>query len=489
MRTRTFLLSSLSLALFAACSPTPTPTLSVTPESISATAGDTATALEAKVENSSATVNWKLTGDGTLSATQGVKVSYTPPATLNSSAAAFITASLSDGTLNKIITVSLKPKATLEIQAPSQPIVFNTAGVVFNAKLTGSTETILWSLEPATGAGSIDPKQGVTTQYTPPLSSTANQEVTLKAKAGALEQSVKFTVLLPTLTVSPADFTTLNAGLKQTFSVSTNNRDSVSPTVWTLEGVGKLNSADAKTVTGSSVEYSAPDPATVTLEQTVKLSAKLGSVTKTLEFKVKPTLKLLTITADKTELIAGEAPITIKLLRTLLAPGASVTFSVDPASKGGSISVIDANTYSYTPPAPADVAAPLTVTLSFTVDGLTKTVVLNIKPKPVLVVTPSSTTITAGSATPITLTAARTNLDAAKVIVYTVTSTTPPLATTGGITGNTVISVAPGNTATYTPPSSVTADTTVVITASTGTTPNDATTTVTLTVKPKPVVP
>jgi len=374
--------------------------------------------------------------------------------------------------------VAIKPKATLEIQAPSQPIVFNTAGVVFNAKLTGSTETILWSLEPAAGAGSIDPKQGVTTQYTPPITGTANQEVTLKAKAGSLEQSVKFTVLLPTLTVTPA-VTTLDAGLKQVFTVATNNNDALSGVQWTLEGPGTL-----KTALGSSVEYSAPDPATVTLEQTVKLSAKLGSVTKTLEFKVKPTLKLLTVTADKTELIAGEPAINIKLLRTLLTPGSGVTFSIDPATKSGSISVIDANTYSYTPPAPADVTAPVTVTLSFTVDGITKTAVLNIKPKPVLVVTPSSTTITAGSATPITLTAARTNLDAAKVVVYTVTSTTPPLATTGGITGNTVVTTdALGNGAKYTPPSSVTADTTVVITATTGTTPSDATTTVTLTVK------
>jgi len=457
----------------------------VTPESISATAGDAGTVLEAKVENSSAEVNWKLSGDGTLSATKGAKVTYTPPATLNSSTTAVITASLSDTTFSKTIIVSLKPKATLEIQAPTQPIVFNTAGVVFNAKLTGSTDTILWSLEPATGAGSIDPKQGVTTQYTPPLSGTANQEVTLKARAGTLEQSVKFTVLLPTLTVSPANFSTLNAGLKQTFSVSTNNRDSVSPTMWTLEGVGSLKAP----TTGSSVEYSAPTPADVTTEQTVKLTSKLGSVTKTLEFKVKPTVKILTVTPDKTDLVAGEAPINIKLLRTLLTPGSGVTFSIDPATKSGSISVVDGDTYRYTPPAPADVTAPVTVTLSFTVDGITKTAVLNIKPKPVLVVTPSSTTITAGSATPITLTAARTDLDATKVIVYTVTSTTPPLATTGGITGNTVISVTPGNTATYTPPSSVTADTTVVITATTGTTPSDATTTVTLTVKPKPVVP
>lgn len=113
MQIRTLLLSSLSLALFVACSPDPappvaTPTLSVTPESIIATAGDAATVLEAKV-TSSAEVNWELVGDGTLSVNKGAKVSYTPPATFNNSSAV-ITASLGSTTLRKTINVTLKPK-------------------------------------------------------------------------------------------------------------------------------------------------------------------------------------------------------------------------------------------------------------------------------------------------------------------------------------------------------------------------------------------
>ena len=311
----------------------------------------------------------------------------------------------------------------------------------------------------------------------PPVSGVAEQTVTLKAKAGTLEKSVVFKVVLPTLTFAPA-ITTIDAGTKQVFTTAINNNDSLSGIQWVLEGVGSLKAP----TTGSSVEYSAPDPATVTAEQSAKLAAKLrDGVTSVLEFKVKPTQKLLTVTPDKTELIAGEGPITIKLLRTLLAADASVTFSVDPAVKGGSLGVVDANTYRYTPPAPADVTTPVTVTLSFNVDGITKTLVLTVKPKPVLVLSTPSTTLVAGSA-PIVITAGRTNLDSAKVITYTITSTTPALA--AGVTGNTVVgSVAPGNTATYTPPSSVTADTKVLITATTGTADADATATLELTIK------
>jgi hypothetical protein len=494
MHTRALILTTFSLTLFAACTPTPAPeaTLVLNPSGpLSLEAGSAVVPLEATVTGSTAEVNWKLAGAGTLSATKGATVSYTPPASagFNTPENVLITATLGDTALSKTLTIALKPKAipaTLNIIAPSQPIVFNSDKVfIFNAEKTGSTETVQWSLAGTGDLGSIDPTQGASISYTPPVSGTANKNVTLKAKLGTLEKTVTFDVLLPTPSISPA-ITTLNAGLEQVFTAGVNNRDNVAGTVWTLEGVGTLGlAADPVllTATGSSVKYIAPVGADVLTEQTVKLTAKLGNGVKVLEFKVKPTIKALTLTPAKTTLIAGEPAMNIAVARTIIAPNAAIVVAVDPATKGGSLGTVDANTYSYTPPVPADVptGTSKTVTLSFTAEGVTKTLALTIKPKPALTLaaTPSAS-VNAGTAA-LTLTATRADLDGAKPITYTVKSVTPALPTG---TGNTFTATAtPLTTVTYNVPSSVTADTTVVISATTGTAADDATAELTLTIK------
>jgi hypothetical protein len=482
--TRVLLATGISIALLSACSPTALPTLDITPAGpLSLETGGPAVDLTATVTNSSADVKWELTGSGKLSLEKGLKTSYTPPVNsgINPSAAVFIKATLGDTTVTKTLQISLKTPvapATLNIIAPSRAIVFNTEKVAFNAQVTGSTDTVEWSLVGTGDLGSIDPTQGMTTLYTPPLSGTANKSVILKAKLGTLEKTFPFDVLLPTLTLTPA-LASLDAGLEQIFTAAVNNRDSVAGTTWKLEGVGTLDKT-----TGSSVKYTAPDPATVLADQVVKLTSTLSGSSKVLVFNVKPTQKILTLTADKTTLIAGQAGIKIKLQRTLIADNAAVSFSVDPTVKGGSLAVVDANTYLYTPPVVADVptGTSTAVTLNFTVDGVSKSVILNIKPLPKLFLAASASSANAGTATPILLTATRVDLDSTKPITYTITSVTPALPVAA--TGNTLTpAAAPSNTANYAIPSSVTADTKVVITASTGTAPEDASTTLELTIK------
>ena len=75
-------------------------------------------------------------------------------------------------------------------------------------------------------------------------------------------------------------------------------------------------------------------------------------------------------------------------------------------------------------------------------------------------------------------------MNAAKPITYAIKAITPALV--AGVTGNTLVSGAtPFNTATYNVPSSVTAETTIVISATTGTA-IDASAQLILTIKPKP---
>jgi len=71
------------------------PTLAVTPSSSSATPGGGPVTLHAALIGSSATPTWTLAGPGTLSATSGTDVTYTPPATTlgDEAATATITAS------------------------------------------------------------------------------------------------------------------------------------------------------------------------------------------------------------------------------------------------------------------------------------------------------------------------------------------------------------------------------------------------------------
>ena len=79
-----------------------------------------------------------------------------------------------------------------------------TAGgtAAFTATLTGSTDTINWSLTPA-GVGSIAPTSGPNTTYTAPASVAGATSVTLTATAGSLTRSVTITVNPPaTITVS-----------------------------------------------------------------------------------------------------------------------------------------------------------------------------------------------------------------------------------------------------------------------------------------------
>jgi hypothetical protein len=92
-------------------------------------------------------------------------------------------------------------KLTVSPKAPA--VTAGGSGVTFTATLTGATDTINWTLDPATGAGTISATTGASTTYTPPASVASATSVTLTATAGSLTDSAVITLTPPAaITVS-----------------------------------------------------------------------------------------------------------------------------------------------------------------------------------------------------------------------------------------------------------------------------------------------
>ena len=91
-------------------SPSPSPTLAVTPTATTTTPDGAVITLSAVVTNSTATPTWSLNGAGTLSATTGNSITYTPPDSeiFDANATVTISASLT-GATTQMVSIALTP--------------------------------------------------------------------------------------------------------------------------------------------------------------------------------------------------------------------------------------------------------------------------------------------------------------------------------------------------------------------------------------------
>lgn len=87
----------------------PAPSISISPGSMAFVAGDPGGSFDAVVTGSTATVNWSLSGPGSLSSSTGSSVIYTPPATLSVLTTATLTATLSGTGLSATASISIAP--------------------------------------------------------------------------------------------------------------------------------------------------------------------------------------------------------------------------------------------------------------------------------------------------------------------------------------------------------------------------------------------
>ncbi len=98
------------LLLLAACGGT-APSLSVSPASVTVTAGDGPTSFSAALSGASGAISWSLNPSlGTLSSNSGPSVSYTPPATVASEQT--VTLSASAAGLTASATITVEPRTT-----------------------------------------------------------------------------------------------------------------------------------------------------------------------------------------------------------------------------------------------------------------------------------------------------------------------------------------------------------------------------------------
>ena len=85
-----------------------TPTLQLSPRNFDKVVGTGPTTITAAVTNSTAAVTWTLTGPGTLSATTGNQITYTPPASATSGTTATVKATLGTTGVSDTVTATLR---------------------------------------------------------------------------------------------------------------------------------------------------------------------------------------------------------------------------------------------------------------------------------------------------------------------------------------------------------------------------------------------
>ena len=102
------------VAVLTACPPAPVATLTVSPTTSTVVVGAAAVPFTATLTNATGTINWAINPSvGTLSATTGTTVSYTPPATIANSTNVTLTAS--SGTLTATAAITVNPPATIGV--------------------------------------------------------------------------------------------------------------------------------------------------------------------------------------------------------------------------------------------------------------------------------------------------------------------------------------------------------------------------------------
>ena len=111
MKRAIVILASTLLLLLAACGGSTTPSLTVSPTSVTVTAGDGPVSFSATLSGASGAISWNLSPNlGTLSSNSGPSVSYTPPATVASEQTVTLTASAAG--LNANATITIEPRKT-----------------------------------------------------------------------------------------------------------------------------------------------------------------------------------------------------------------------------------------------------------------------------------------------------------------------------------------------------------------------------------------
>ncbi len=381
---------------------------------------------------------------GTLVTNPDGTATFTPPASIDQETTVTVTATA--GTLHAQSTIIVTPWSQLSVAPASTELLEGADPLTLVATLKDSQAEIAWTLSPV--VGTLSAATGATVDYTPPTTVGEETLVLVRATAGGAVATAAILVQPkpavpadPELTVSPESLA-LEAGSDTAILIAT-LKNSTEPITWSLDpALGTLSAA-----TGVAVGYT--PPASVAAKTTVVVTATAGELTAKSTITVDVvtnTQPTLAVSPETDDTFSGGDP--VLLTAAVQNSTGTVLWSLSPTV--GTLSGTSGATVSYIPPATLDVET--TVTVYAMLDNNRKQAVITVHPAPALSIAPATATIT--TANPGLLLTA-TLLHSGATIAWTVSP-----AAVGKLSNPA------GPTTTYTPPSSVTVPTTVVVTAS-----------------------
>lgn len=233
---------------------------------------------QTQVFTASQSVNWSVSGDGTVTPTTGTSTTYTAPSTIESQHDVTVNACTQTPGDCATATITLYP-LTVTV-TPSSAAVLPAKPLQLKAAVTGPPnvdQTVTWSFAPGSPqVGNIDKTTGI---YSTPLQVTTPATVIIKATSNLDTMGMSFgTATLSigpvSITVSgPTDFLA-TPGAQQPYTasvISPGNTD----VIWTA--IAPATSGTITPLSSSSAQYTAPSTPTLPGVTPIKIQACLAA--------------------------------------------------------------------------------------------------------------------------------------------------------------------------------------------------------------------
>lgn len=231
------------------------------------TVGGTPITLTVSPKYTSQTPTWSVSDGGTLGATSGDAVTYTPATVTGTTQVA---ASATVGSHTESVSITVNPLASTSLTLNGSSVQAGTSNTITATAPSGASGTLTWSLSPA-GVGTLAVNSNGSATYTPPSTLASTTTVTITATNGTGTWTATLTLTAsPVVSVTPAFGSTSATGPNVSLTATVAN-DVVSNVKWALTGKGSLSAT-----TGATISY-VPDPTDTTANDTATVTASDGS--------------------------------------------------------------------------------------------------------------------------------------------------------------------------------------------------------------------
>jgi hypothetical protein len=313
-------------------------------------------------------LNWTVTGGGTLSATTGENVVYTAPAGVNADTQVTVTAASAkhpETTASLTLTLQAPTISQVVVSPASVAALFAKEVVTLEATVSGAgpfSSEVNWTV---TGGGRLSATTGARVVYTAPDTVDEERSVTVTAtsvQAPARGASTAISLKKPRVTgvEVTAPTSELYGQETVTLEATVTGNGAFNPALtWSLQGAGSLSST-----TGASIVYTAPATITTDTEVTVT-AASVSDPTKTAPYTLTlrpPTITEVTVNPASVEELFEKGTVTLEATVTGGGPfNPAVTWTV---TGGGTLSATTGASVTYTAPDSVSEDKTVTVTVS-----------------------------------------------------------------------------------------------------------------------------